>query len=96
MYILSHSLINSLTDFAAALPEDVAEDQVADSPLLKIQCKEQRQILFYQEQEDFAASKLKSAVHAFLDKNGKVGVAGQKFDFTVLSSQKRYMLRFNS
>jgi len=38
------------SDFAAALPEDVAEDQ---------------------EQEDFAASKLKSAVHAFLDKNGK-------------------------
>lgn len=38
------------SDFAAALPEDVTEDQ---------------------EQEDFAASKLKSAVHAFLDKNGK-------------------------
>jgi len=39
-----------VVDFAAALPDDVAEDQ---------------------EQEDFAASKLKSAVHAFLDKNGK-------------------------
>jgi len=39
-----------VVDFAAALPEDVTEDQ---------------------EQEDFAASKLKSAVHAFLDKNGK-------------------------
>merc|ERR1711974_215805 len=42
--------LKSESDFAAALPEDVAEDQ---------------------EQEDFAASKLKSAVHAFLDKNGK-------------------------
>merc|ERR1711934_1204986 len=38
------------SDFAAAIPEDVTEDQ---------------------DQEDFAASKLKSAVHAFLDKNGK-------------------------
>lgn len=38
------------SDFAAALPEDLAEDQ---------------------EQEDLAATKLKSAVHAFLDKNGK-------------------------
>lgn len=31
-------------------------------------------MILCQEQEDFAASKLKSAVHAFLDKNGKVGV----------------------
>ena len=37
-----------------------------------------------QEQEDFAASKLKSAVHAFLDKNGKVG------QFWSICSQSRY------
>ena len=74
--VCSSSLTNFFTDFAAAIPEDVTEDQVdkLNANLLQNQTLENTLFLNnHQDQEDFAASKLKSAVHAFLDKNGKVG-----------------------
>ena len=73
LFVCRFLLTNFLTDFAAVLPEDVTEDQVENSFRILLEKTNFYFInLNLQDQEDFAASKLKSAVHAFLDKNGKV------------------------
>ena len=64
------------------------------SPLSKIRLNWVDESIFdNQEQEDYAASKLKSAVHAFLEKNGKVWCF--MFYLWLLSLRIREVLNIN-